>query len=74
MEPIDKLEIILKRMIDIKEKEIARSEGEGHIVSSVYMNGLRCERDGIKAAFWKLRAIKENSPTVSDEIIQKMVQ
>jgi hypothetical protein len=72
MDPLDKLEIILRGEIAKKQKEFDRARGSEIKPSSIFMHGIEHEKIGLERALWQLRAIKQNAPDVSDEVEQKL--
>jgi hypothetical protein len=69
MEPLDKLELIIKGAI--KQKKAQRDRGmDKHSIQ--YIQGLGNEIDALSWVWTKIDAIKRNHPNVSDEMIMKM--
>ena len=71
MNAFDKLEIILKREIAKRQKEIDRAHSSEIKPSCVFLYGIKHEKIGLEIALWQQRAIKSNAPSVSVDIVQK---
>ena len=69
MEPLDKLEIIIKAEIKERKAELERS-GERH--SALYLEALHHEIDCLGWVWTKIDNIRRNVPAVSDEMIKRM--
>jgi hypothetical protein len=69
MDPLDKLELIIKGTISQKKKERERGK-DNH--SSLYILGLDHDIDTLSWVWTEIESIRRNAPAVSDEIVLKM--
>jgi hypothetical protein len=69
MDPLDKLEIIFKHEIKEKKKKFERGIGKS---SDLYLGGLRNEIDALSWALTIVWNVKRNSPTATDEMIERL--
>lgn len=69
MEPLDKLELIIKSLIEQRKKE--RKNGEGKH-SNLYIEGLDHEIDMLRVVLCDIDAIRRNVPNMTDEKVQRM--
>lgn len=68
MDPLDKLELIVKDKI--KEKtEFERGKGKHN---PTYLQGLQDEIDALSWVWTEIDAIKRNGPSVTDEVMEKI--
>jgi len=74
MDPLDKLEFILKGMIQKNKNEIERAKNSGMHPAYPYLNGLEHEVVGLQKALARLHEIKRNAPSMSDEMVLKMYE
>lgn len=72
MDPLDKLEIILESLIKDKKRELKQETDKGIQLSSVYLYGIENQVDAFEKSLEFVRAIKRNSPSMSDEVVIKM--
>jgi hypothetical protein len=63
MEPLDKLEIILKGIINQRQKELDRAEGSKIPASTVYLYSVVHENIGLERALYQIIPIKQGSFT-----------
>lgn len=69
MDPLDKLELIVKERIRERKAESQRGRGKHN---PAYLQGLDSEIDALQWVWSKIDAIRRNAPAVSDEMIQRM--
>ena len=72
MEPLEKLEMILRGMIQKNKQEIERAKNSGLHPAYPYPNGLEHEVVGLQKALARLHEIKQNAPSMDDDIVIKM--
>ena len=69
MDRFEKLEIIVEGMIKDQKKEIERSKD---IHNQAYIHDLTRELQGFQRIHGKILEIRNNGPSVSDEMIEKV--
>ena len=69
MDRFEKLEIIVEGMIKDQKKEIERGKD---IHNQAYIHDLMRELQGFQRIHAKMQAIRENGPSVTDEMIEKV--
>lgn len=69
MDRFEKLELIVKAMMIQKEKEIDRAKNSRTLP---YIEGLRHELIALHQVYAEILDIKNNGPSVSDEMIEKI--
>lgn len=69
MDRFEKLEIIVDGLIKDQKKKI---ESGKDIHSRAYVDDLRSELQGFQSVYAKMLDIKNNGPTVTDEMIERV--
>lgn len=69
MDPLDKLELIIKGTIKQKKVDYERGKDKH---SNLYLLGLQANIDTLSWVWAEIDAIKRNAPHVTDEIVLKM--
>ena len=69
MEPLEKLEMIVKGTLAQKKKDYEMSR---YKASNLYVLGLDHEISTLQSVLCEIDAIKRNAPTKSDEMVLKM--
>ena len=69
MDRFEKLEIIVDGIIKDQKKEIERDK---HISNPAHVHDLMRELQGFQRIYAHMLAIKQNGPTVTDEMIEKV--
>ena len=69
MDPLDKLEIIVKDRIRGAKAEFESGKGRH---SPLYLDAPQHEIDTLSWVWTRINAIRQNAPSVSDETIERM--